>query len=381
MTTSQDTPQGVLHGLTVVDFSANAAGPVCGMLLADFGAKVIKVEPPSGDATRQWGVNRFGSKKQLTGTFLAMNRNKLGVVLDMKTDEGRQRAGALIREADVVLHSFLPRVARSLSVDYESVRKVNPRAIHCTISGFGSTGPLAERPAFDMLLQAFAGHMSITGEPDRPSVRIGPSSIDLVTGAHAAFGILVALRHRDAAGEGQAIEVSLFDSAVHMVGNHIADYTGSGRLPPKFGSHFPNMAPYGIFRARDREFCLLVSSDDMFQRLCAEVGRPELAADPRFQRNGDRLRHQAALHEVLEPIFKARDAAEWVAIALKLSIPVTLVHDLAEVVGHEQTAARELLHDTGIHGVKIPAVPLRLSRTPGTLRRNAPELGEHNDEL
>jgi formyl-CoA transferase len=223
--------------------------------------------------------------------------------------------------------------------------------------------------------------MSITGEPGRPSVRIGPSSIDLVTGAHAAFGILLALRHRDATGEGQAIEVSLFDSAVHLVGNHIADYTGSGRIPSKFGSHFPNMAPYGIFQARDREFCLLVSSDDMWQRLCAEVGRPELATDARFQRNADRLRNRDALHEVLGPIFKARDAAEWVAIALKLSIPVTLVHDLAEVVGHEQTVARHALHDTGIHGVKIPAVPLRLSRTPGTIRRNAPELGEHDGEL
>ena len=182
----------VLDGITVIDFSANAAGPACSMLLADFGATVIKIEPPSGDATRQWGKSRFGEGGQFTGTFLSMNRNKAGVVIDMKTTEGRESAKLLIQNADVVLQSFLPGGAVRLGLDYAQVSKINPTIIHCSISGFGLNGPLRERPGFDMLLQAYAGHMAITGEPDQPSVRIGPSSIDVLTGAHAACGIMVA---------------------------------------------------------------------------------------------------------------------------------------------------------------------------------------------
>lgn len=370
-----------LSGITVVDFSANAAGPVAGVLLADFGARVIKVEPPGGDATRQWGTNRFGPNGQLTGTFMAMNRNKLGVCLDLKSSEGHEAAGKLIAEADVVLHSFLPRVAKSLGVDSEQLLARHPRLVHCTVSGFDPRGPSRERPAFDMLLQALCGHMSLTGEPDRPSVRIGPSSIDLITGAHAAFGIVLALRERDASGLGQAIEVSLFDSALHLVGNHIADCTGSGKVPEKNGSRFANMAPYAVFQASDREFFLGVSSNDMWRRLCEAIGREELLLDPRFQDNGERLRHREALHGLLEPIFRGQPADDWVQLGMKLGIPVSRVNNIAEIAQLEETAAGGHLHDTGIHGVQIPGVPLHLSRTPGAIRCNAPGLGQHNEAV
>ena len=376
-----NTVQPVLDGITVIDFSANAAGPACSMLLADFGAKVIKIEPPSGDATRQWGKSRFGQQGQFTGTFLSMNRNKASVVLDMKSAEGRDTARALIKTADVVLQSFLPGVAVRLGLDYEQVSKINPEVIHCSISGFGLNGPLRERPGFDMLLQAHAGHMAITGEPGQPSVRIGPSSIDLLTGAHAAFGILLAIRHKEQSGHGQAIDVSLYDSAVYMVGNHIADYTGSGKAPDKFGSQFANMAPYGIYQAKDREFYLGVSSDDMWQRFCKAIARPDLGTDERFRSNSERLRHREPLLAVLRPLFREKTAQEWVDLAVELSIPGSLVHSIPEVTEQEQIAAREMLVDSGVDGVRVPGIPLKLSKTPGQTRRPAPKLGEDTEDI
>lgn len=370
-----------LHDIVVIDFSGNAAGPACTMMLADFGAKVIKVEPPSGDATRQWGTSRFGERGQFSGTFLSVNRNKAGVVLDLKSREGRDAARALIKTADVVVQGFLPGVATRLGVDYEQVVKINPEVIHCSISGFGLTGPMRERPAFDMLLQAFAGHMSITGEPGQPSVRIGPSSIDLLTGSHAALGIMLALRHREQCGRGQAIDVSLYDTAVYMVGNHIADYTGSRKAPVKFGSQFANMAPYGIFQAKDREFYLGVSSDDMWQRLCQRISRPDLGNDERFRTNAGRLRHRESLLAVLRPLFLEKTAQEWVDLAVPLSIPVSLVQTIPEVAEQDQVLGRETLVDAGIGGVRTPGVSLNLSRTPGQIRRPAPKLGEDNERI
>jgi crotonobetainyl-CoA:carnitine CoA-transferase CaiB-like acyl-CoA transferase len=224
-------------------------------------------------------------------------------------------------------------------------------------------------------MQAFAGHLSNTGEQGRPSVRSGPSSIDLLTGAHAAFGVMLALRHRDRTGEGQAIDVSLFDSAVYLVCNHLTDYTATGQNPGKFGSHFPLLAPYGVFSAQDREFYLGISSDVMWRRFC-EAALPELSADPRFQTNADRLSNRAALHGELFPLFRRRDARYWVDIAVELGIPVTLVQNLGELVAHEQTKARHLLVDAGVDGIQSVGVPLKLSATPGRVRRPAPRLGE-----
>jgi crotonobetainyl-CoA:carnitine CoA-transferase CaiB-like acyl-CoA transferase len=284
----------------------------------------------------------------------------------------------LIERADVVIHSFLPNVAERLELDYAHVAQINPKIVHCSISGFGLNSRLKNRPGFDMLLQAFAGHLAITGEPDRPSVRIGPSSIDLMTAAHSAFGIMVALRERERSGIGQAIDASLYQSAIHMIGNHLADYSGSGVVPEKFGSRFPNMAPYGYFQASDREFYMGISSDDMWRRFCDEVAEPTLARDE-FRNNAGRLRHRDLLDAVLGPIFQTRTAQEWVNLAVKLSIPATLIHSIPEVLAHEQAA--DFLVDTGIDGVKIPGIPLTLSRTPGIVRRHAPKLGEHSEQV
>ena len=279
-----------LDGIRVLDFTAAMAGPTCTMLLGDFGAEVTKVEPPGGESSRTWGRGRFG-EGGFSALFLALNRNKVSVTLDLKSDVGRARALELARESDVLVESFRPGVADRLGIGYEAVASLKPDVVYCSISGFGQTGPLRDRPGYDQQLQAYAGHLSITGEPGRPSVRIGPSAIDLLTGAHAAYGIVLALRERDRSGTGQRVETSLYDSSIHLITQFLADYTGSGRLPGKQGGGFAFLAPYGMFQARDREFYMGVGSDRMFEELCGAIGRGDLAADARFARRLLRARH------------------------------------------------------------------------------------------
>jgi crotonobetainyl-CoA:carnitine CoA-transferase CaiB-like acyl-CoA transferase len=373
-----EAPLAPLDDIRVLDFTAHMAGPACSMLLADFGADVVKIEPPAGDGARTWGIARFGEDGDLSGLFIALNRNKASVTLDLKSGEGQATIRELLRDADVVIESFKPGVADRLGVGYADTAALNRRIVYCSISGFGQTGPLRERPGFDQLLQAYVGHLSITGEPSRPSVRIGPSAIDLLTGAHAAYGIMVALRERERSGAGQRLETSLYDSSLHLVTHVIADYTGSGRLPGKEGGGFAFLAPYGMFQGRDREFYLGVGSDLMFEKLCEALERPDLAADPRFAKNGDRVQNRNALTAELEPVFASRDAQHWVDLCLELGIPTSLVNDMSEVVAQEQAAAREMIVDTGIDGVRTAGIPIKLERTPGAIRRPPPRLGADN---
>ena len=368
-------PGGPLDGVRVLDFTGAMAGPDCTMLLADFGADVIKVEPPKGESSRSWGIARFGPDRDHSGLFTALNRNKRSIVLDLKSDEGREAARELIRRADVVVESFTPGVADRLGIGYGDAAALRPDVVYASISGFGQTGPLRDRPGYDQLLQALAGHMSVTGEPDRPSVRIGPSAIDLLTGAHAALGIVLALRERDRTGEGQRVETSLYDSSIHLVTHFIADYTGSGRVPGKVGGDFAFLAPYGMFQARDREFYMGIGSDRMFVALCGAIERPDLAENPLFAHNGSRVEHRDALSAELADVFGREDAEHWIALCNELGIPNSLVSDISEVVGQEQAAAREMIVDTGIERVRSAGIPIKLDRTPGTIRRPPPGLG------
>jgi crotonobetainyl-CoA:carnitine CoA-transferase CaiB-like acyl-CoA transferase len=226
-----------------------------------------------------------------------------------------------------------------------------------------------------MLMQAFAGHMSITGERGRGSVRSGPSAIDLMTGAHGAFAILVALRHRDKTGEGQAIDVSLYDSAVYMICNHLSEFLTSGQLPDKFGSDFPLIAPYGVFKAKDREFYLGVSSDRMWQSWCKEMARPDLAKDLRFIDMGSRVANREVLLAEMAETSTTRTASEWVDAAIALGIPASLVQTMEEVACHEHTLARELVIDSGAAGIKTVGIPIKMSKTPGIHRLAPPSLG------
>ena len=364
-----------LDGIRVLDFTQAMAGPDCSMLLADFGADVVKVEPPGGDGARSWGSSRFGPRGQFSALYLAFNRNKASIELDLKSTEGQETVRNLLADSDVVIEGFKPGVAERLGIGYEQVAELRPDVVYCSISGFGQTGPLRERPGYDQLLQAYAGHMSVTGEPARPSVRIGPSAIDLLTGAHAAFGILVALRERDRSGEGQWLETSLYDSSLHLVSHFLADYTGSGELPGKTGGGFPFLAPYGMYAARDREFFMGVGTDRMFERLCPAIEREDLLGDPRFGTNGARVLHRDELDAELAPIFREGEAGHWVGLCRELEIPASEVSTLAEVVVQDQALAREMIVETGVGSVRTAGIPVKLSRTPGAIRRPAPTLG------
>lgn len=370
-----------LDGIRVLDFTAAMAGPRCGMLLGDFGADVIKIEPPDGDYARRWGVNRYGPGGQFSGLFIALNRNKRSIVLDLKAPAGQEAVRALTDSADVIIENFRPGVADRLGIGYEAVAARNPGIVYCSISGFGQNGPLREEPGLDMLMQAYAGHMSVTGEEGRPSVRNGPSPIDLLAGTNAAFGILLALRERDRSGHGQYLETSLYEAAVEQVAHFIADYTGSGQVPPKSGPYFAFSSPYGNFQASDREFYVGASHQKAFVTLCRLIEREDLLDDPRFGSNADRIVNRAALHEILFPIFRSRTAAEWVALFKGAGIPTSLLENLAEVTRQEQLAARNMLLPTGIENVSMVGIGLKMTSTPGTVRRPPPELGADTDAV
>jgi crotonobetainyl-CoA:carnitine CoA-transferase CaiB-like acyl-CoA transferase len=370
-----------LEGIRVLDFTSAMAGPRCAMLLGDFGADVIKIEPPEGDYARRWGVNRYGPGGQFSGLFISQNRNKRSVVLDLKAPAGQDAVRALTATADVIVENYRPGVADRLGVGYAEVSARNPGVVYCSISGFGQNGPLRERPGLDMLMQAYAGHMSVTGEEGRPSVRNGPSPIDLLAGTTAAFGIMLALRERDTSGRGQYLETSLYDAAVDMVGHFIADYTGSGQVPPKSGPYFAFASPYGNFNASDREFYMGASHQKAFATLCRMIGREDLTADPRFASNADRITNRAALHEELFPVFATRTAAEWVTLLEDAGIPASLVEDLAEVTRQEQLAARDMLLPTGIDNVRMVGIGLKKTAAPGSVRRPPPELGADTEAV
>lgn len=370
-----------LQGVRVLDFTIAMAGPTCTMMLGDFGADVVKVESPKGDLARAWGVARFGESGDFSGLFAAVNRNKRGIVLDLKAPRDHEVALALVKGCDVLVENFTPGVADRLGIGYESASALNPGVVYCSISGFGQTGPLRDRPGIDQLLQAYAGHMSITGEPDRSSVRIGHSAIDMLSGAHAAFAILVALRRREHTGLGERIDTSLYESAIQLVSHFIADYTGSGTVAGKSGPYFAFSSPYGVFAASDREFFLGAGSDRMFERLCRAIGRSDLLDDERFVTNGERIHHRQALHGELVPLFSSRTAAEWVALATENHIPASLVESIDEVCLHEQARQRDMIVETGIDGVCSAGIPVKLSGGSGAIRRPPPGLGEHTAEV
>jgi crotonobetainyl-CoA:carnitine CoA-transferase CaiB-like acyl-CoA transferase len=375
-TSEQKRPQP-LSDIVVVDFTGNAAGPSCTMMLADFGAEVIKIEPPGGDATRQWGQQRYGENGDITPTFVSMNRNKRSLALDLKNPTDLATARALIAKADVVVEAYAPGVAAKLGIAYADVVKVRPDIVYCSVSGYGQTGPLSDRPGFDMLMQAFGGHMSITGERGRGSVRSGPSSIDLMTGGHGAFAIVAALRHRDHTGEGQAIDVSLYDSAVYMICNHVTEALATGVLPEKFGADFPLLSPYGVFEAQDREFYLGVATDRMWAKLCEATGRADLGSDARFAGVAGRLKHKDDLFGQLKPLLKTRNAQAWVDLAISLGIPASMIQTMEEVAHHPQTEARGLVIDSGADHLMTIGAPIKMSLTPATYRHPAPQLNEY----
>lgn len=370
-----------LAGVRVVDLSQVLAGPYCTMLLGDLGADVVKVEPPEGDQSRRSLGTRRG--EDCSG-FLAVNRNKRSVVLDLHTTEGRRALHALVDRSDVVVENFRPGVAERLGAGYAELAERNPRLVYTSVSGFGRTGPYADRPGYDLIAQALAGLMSVTGTADGDPVKTGPPVADLAAGLFAALGTLAALLARDRTGAGQRVDTSLYQAALGLAVWETAELWATGTVPGRIGSAHRMVAPYEALRTRDGHIVVAGNTDRLWRALCATVGRPDLPADPRFAGNADRLAHRADLVAELEAALSAASTEEWVARLVAAGVPAAPVRDYGQVLADPHTAAlgavTEVAHPV-LGALPQLAPPLGLAATPPAVRRPPPRLGEHTAEV
>jgi crotonobetainyl-CoA:carnitine CoA-transferase CaiB-like acyl-CoA transferase len=373
-----------LAGVRIVDLTQVMAGPFCTMLLADLGADVIKVEPPGGDLSRTMGGRRLHMKGKDNAPFLALNRNKRSVVLDLKQPSGRDQVLALLRNADVLVESFRPGVTERLGIGFDAVRAINERLVYASISGFGQSGPWADRPGFDLIAQAMSGVMSVTGSAEAEPVKCGIPVSDLAAGLYAANGIQAALIARERTGRGQRVETSLFEAALGLSIWEGAEFFATGEAPQPLGSAHRLSAPYQAFRASDGFLTIAALTTHHWERLCRILDRPEFLSDARYVTNAERLGHVDALVADIERALSARTVDDWVERLLAEGIPCGPILDYAEVFGAPHTAARKMVEvvDHPVDGpVRTMGIPVKLSETPGSVRRHPPLLGEHTKDV
>ncbi len=378
-----------LEGIRVLDLTRILAGPYCTMMLGDLGADVIKVERPGrGDDSRSWGPpfvgEPYGPYPGEAAYFLATNRNKRSITANLKAPEGLEIVRRLARISDVLVENFRGGTLERMGLGYEDLRTLNPRIVYCSISGYGRTGPYADRPGYDFIIQAEGGMMGITGPAEGQPYRVGIPIVDITTGMFASTAILAALRARDLTGEGQYVDMSLLDSQVAVLSNVASNHLVGGQGPRRLGNAHPNITPYEAFRARDKWFALAAGNERQWAILCGVIDRPDLKDDPRFVDNSSRVANRAALREVLDGAFVARDAAEWLAEFRGAGLPCGPINAIPEVFQHPQAEARSLVleaeHPTA-GKVQFPGFPYKLSATPAAIRRPPPRLGEHTEEV
>jgi crotonobetainyl-CoA:carnitine CoA-transferase CaiB-like acyl-CoA transferase len=364
-----------LEGLRVLELTQVMAGPFCGQVLGDMGADVVKIEPPGGDSTRE----SLG-----TAAFLAVNRNKRSVALDLKSPEHQAVLHRLVRDADVLLENHRPGVAARLGADWETLSELNPRLIYASVSGFGQTGPYAQRPGYDLIAQGLSGVMSVTGEPGGEPVKCGIPIGDLSAALFCAVAILSAVVARERTGRGQRIDTSLFEGALALSVWETAELWGTGRVPQALGSAHRLLAPYQALRTADGHLTVGGNTQPLWERLCEAIGRPGLASDARFATNDDRMAHRAELVAELESALAARSTGEWVSVLIEAGVPCGPIHDYRQVFEDEHTQAREMevrLEHPVEGEIRALGIPVKLSDTPGAIRRPAPLLGEHTAEV
>jgi formyl-CoA transferase len=363
---------GALAGIRVIDMTRILSGPYCTQMLGDHGADVIKIEPPGGDETRSWGPPfRDGTASY----FLGVNRSKRAIGLDLSTPKGRDVLLRLLEGADVLIENFKPGQLEKWGLGYEEVlAKRFPRLVLCRISGFGADGPLGGYPGYDAVIQGMAGLNSVNGEPDGSPTRMGIPIVDIGTGMNAAIAILMALVERSRSGRGQSIEVTLYDTAIALQHPHLANYFLSGKPPERTGNAHTNIYPYDAFPTKTKAIFVAIGNDRQFRRFLEEIGRPELADDPRFRTNKDRSTNRAALRAELEPALAKVDGAAVAEKLLGLGVPCGPILDLPDVVAHPHTAHRGMVVEEGSY--RGFGTPLKMSRTPGGLRAVPPEFGQ-----
>ncbi|NDW46940.1 CaiB/BaiF CoA-transferase family protein [Ruegeria sp. PrR005] len=382
-------PKGPLDGVRVLDLSRILAGPTCTQLLGDLGANVIKIENPGsgGDDTRQWGppyvTDSEGNSSDLSAYFMAANRNKKSVALDISTPEGQAQIRRLAAHADILIENFKPGGLAKYGLDYASLGPEFPGLVYCSISGFGQTGPNASKPGYDLMAQGFGGIMSLTGEPDGAPMKVGVGIADVMCGMYATVGILAALHHRERTGEGQHIDLALVDAQVAWMINEGVNYLTSGALPQRRGNAHPNIMPYDVYATSDGHVVLAVGNDGQFRRFCDFLELGELAGDPRFATNQARLQNRAPLDALLRPALEARSMAEVITGLEALKVTVGPVQTLDQVFSSDQVVARQMQIDMEAEPGPVHLIgnPLKLSRTPVTYRRAPPRCGQDTESV
>lgn len=371
-----------LSGINVLDLTQNVAGPYCTMLLGDLGAEVIKVERPKvGDDARLWGPPYWGEQST---TFMALNRNKKSVALDLKHDEGQELLWDLVKRSDVLVQSLRSKSLQRMGFGYNMVRRRNPRLIYCSMTAYGNTGPMRDLPGYDPLMQAFAGLMSVTGEPDGAPVRVGTSIMDMGMGMWGVIGILGALRDRERTGEGQLVETSLYETAIAWIPYQIISYLGTGEVPRRHGSGTAMLAPYEAYPTRDGRILVAAGNNSIWGDLCRALGAEELLDDPRFEDNPGRVENREALYENLAARFGADTTEAWVEKLREAGVPCSPIRAVDQVVADPQTEAvgilRPVAHPT-IPGYADVGMPLTWNGARPETRRLPPGLGSDTREI
>jgi formyl-CoA transferase len=362
---------GAMAGLRVIDLTRVLGGPYCTQVLADHGADVIKVEPPAGDEVREWGPPFHDGD---AAYFIGINRNKRSIGLDLASPAGREVLMTLLADADVLIENFKPGTLDKWGIGNEVLREKFPRLIHARISGFGADGPRGGNPGYDAIIQAMTGMIAATGSPDSGPMRIGVPLVDISTGLFATVGILMALAERARSGQGQFLETTLFETGLAIMHPHTANYFMHGKPPSLTGNEHPNLAPYAIFKTRDGEIFTGVGNDGTFRKLCREIGKPELADDPRFARNRDRVANRAALRAELEQVFSQFDAEPLCDRLLNAGLPAGPVQSIDKALQGAHVAHRgDVVEKDWYKGV---ASPIRFSRSKASLRRTPPKFSQ-----
>lgn len=376
---------GPLSGIRVLDLTRVLAGPWATQTLADFGADVIKIEKPGeGDDTRGWGppfVKNADGTDGDAAYFQSTNRGKRSVAIDMAKPEGQNLIKALAAKSDVVLENFKVGGLKKYGLDYDSLKAINPKLIYCSITGFGQTGPYANRAGYDFMIQGMAGVMSITGEPDGQPMKMGVAFADVFAGLHAVIGIEAALFHRERTGQGQHIDISLLDSQVAVLANQALNYLVGGKVPKRLGNSHPNIVPYQTFETADGHMIVAVGNDRQFAEFCRIIG---VAPDAKFATNRGRVEHRAELVPLLVPAMKMKTTSEWVAAFEQAAVPCGPINSIDQVFDNEQVKARGLqLELKREDGVKVPSVanPVVFSQTPNQYSRPSPKLGADTREV
>lgn len=373
--------QQALSHLVVLDLSRILTGPYCTMMLADFGARVVKVENPgSGDDTRQWGPPFVNGESTY---FMSVNRNKEST-LNLKHPEGKKIFFELLAKADVLVENFRPGTIAKLGLDYDTLREYNPRLIYAAVSGFGLTGPYADKPGYDVLAQAMGGTIAVTGTEDGPPIKVGLSVADIGAGMFLTFGLMAALQARMITGQGQLVDTSLFESQLAWHTYQATAHFVTGKEPRKLGTAHPSIAPYQALKTKNSHVIVAVGNDQLWQKFCIAIDLPELAQDARFFANSDRVKNRDELIELLEAHLQTETSAHWQERLGKVGVPSGPIYSLQEAWNDPQTLAREMVvtveHPVA-GAIKLPGVPVKLTGTPGSVRTAPPTLGQHTDQV